>query len=110
MIIAKAEVETEGSVGDEKFDLRYQARDDLVFVIEIKYVPSKDSKGRTRSEEELKEKLKKEMNTAALDAIKQIEDQEYTKAYRKPGRQIYQVGLVVGDRTEVLVVFKKDEI
>jgi hypothetical protein len=104
MLMAEAIAESEGSVGNGKFDLRYEARDDLVFVIEIKYVPSKDSKGRSRSKEE----LKKEMNTWAQKAIKQIEDQGYTKAYQKPGRQIYQVGLVVGDRTEVLVIFKKE--
>jgi hypothetical protein len=48
------------------------------------------------------------MNTWAQKAIKQIEKKKYTKASQKPGRQIYKVGLVVGDRTEVLVIFKKE--
>jgi hypothetical protein len=49
------------------------------------------------------------MLAKAREAIKQIDDKNYTKAYWGEGHDIYKVALVVGGRTEVLVEFMKEE-
>jgi hypothetical protein len=48
------------------------------------------------------------MEESSNTAMKQIEDTNYTKPFRGTGAAIYKVALVVGDRTEVLSVFKKE--
>jgi hypothetical protein len=48
------------------------------------------------------------METKALEAMAQIEGKKYTNSYKGTGALIYKVALVVGGRTDVLVVIKKN--
>jgi hypothetical protein len=115
MRFAGCEIDSEGSVGDGKFDAHWKASDQLEFVFEIKYVPKKIDKSHERTETQ----LKNEMVAAAETAMKQIEERGYAKKYKipashrlpgdRPGAQIYKAALVVGGRTKVLIKFKKDD-
>jgi hypothetical protein len=49
------------------------------------------------------------MENKAAEAIRQMETRNYTQIYRGPGQTIYKVALVVGGRSRVLAVFKRDE-
>ncbi|MDR0621688.1 MAG: PD-(D/E)XK nuclease domain-containing protein, partial [Deltaproteobacteria bacterium] len=111
MRFAGCEIDSEGSVGDGKFDAHWKASDQLDFVFEIKYVPQQTDQGVYLSQEELQNM----MVAAAKTAMKQIEERSYTKKYkipashRLPGAQIYKAALVVGGRTNVLIQFKKED-
>ncbi|MDR0622151.1 MAG: ATP-binding protein [Deltaproteobacteria bacterium] len=115
MRFAGCEIDSEGSVGDGKFDAHWKASDQLEFVFEIKYVSQKTDKGHESTERQLKNK----MVAAAKTAMKQIEKKGYAKKYKVaashrqpgglPGAQIYKAALVVGGRVNVLIQFKKED-
>jgi hypothetical protein len=105
MLLAGQNIETEGSVGDGKFDARYTAPDGTVFLFELKYCSFKESTGKDMS----KEKASVEMEQKAEEAMKQIEEKNYTRPSGGIGSTIYKVPLVIGGRTEVLAVFEKEE-
>jgi hypothetical protein len=104
MLLAGEYIESEGSVGDGKYDARYVAPDGTVFVFELKYCPLKGTKG----DKHLDIETRNEMEKAAAIAMKQIDEKNYTKPFRGTGSLVYKVALVIGGRTEVLVVFEKD--
>jgi hypothetical protein len=104
LLIAGAKVNTEGSVGDGRYDARYTAPDGTIFVFELKYCSHKGPKGKELSELQ----VKKNMEESAKEAMLQIEKKNYTKPFRGTGAAIYKVALAVGGRTEVLSVFKKE--
>ncbi|MDR1658074.1 MAG: PD-(D/E)XK nuclease domain-containing protein, partial [Deltaproteobacteria bacterium] len=113
MFLADANIKTEVSVGDGRYDAKITAPDGTIFVIEIKYCPasydiSQDSQT-TVNDSKKKLELLKKMKVKAKEAMKQIDDKNYTKAYWEEGHDIYKVALVVGGRTEVLVEFMKEE-
>jgi hypothetical protein len=115
MRFAGYEIDSEGSVGDDKFDAHWKASDQLDFVFEIKYVPQQTDQGVYLSQEELQD----QMVVAAETAMKQIEERGYAKKYKVaashrqpgglPGAQLYKAALVVGERTNVLIHFKKED-
>ncbi|MDR1656297.1 MAG: PD-(D/E)XK nuclease domain-containing protein, partial [Deltaproteobacteria bacterium] len=102
MLLAEAKIKTEVSVGDGRYDASFTALDGTIFVIEIKYCPDSSSDNQ-------KKDLRQKMLAKAKEAMKQIDDKNYTKAYWGEGHDIYKVALVVGGRTEVLVEFMKEE-
>jgi hypothetical protein len=105
MFLAGIYIGSEGSVGDGRYDLYYQNKNKTQFVIEVKHCNLS-----TKSEENLtKDQALKKMEAKALEAMKQIEDQQYTKPYRGSGSDIYKVVLVILERTNVLVHFKQEE-
>jgi hypothetical protein len=106
MLLAGADIITEGSVGDGRYDASYIAPDGTVFVFELKYCPLKGPDGVKFSKEE-ESKLK--MEKSAIEAMKQINETNYTKPFKGIGSPIYKVALVVGGRTEVLAVFEKED-
>jgi hypothetical protein len=104
MLMAGARVNTEASVGDGRYDASYTAPDGTIFVFELKYCSYKGTDGKELSELQARKKMEENANIA----MTQIEDTNYTKPFRGTGAAIYKVALVVGDRTEVLSVFKKE--
>ncbi|MDR1657085.1 MAG: PD-(D/E)XK nuclease domain-containing protein, partial [Deltaproteobacteria bacterium] len=109
--IAGQKVTLEVSVAEGRFDAYYQAPDGTRFVIEFKYCPWQEKDDDTKitySDAQLK-KLSEDMEKKADEATRQIETRNYAQPYRKPGQTIYKVALVVGGRTRVLAVFKRDE-
>jgi hypothetical protein len=104
MLMAGAKVNTEGSVGDGRYDASYTAPDGTIFVFELKYCSYKGARGKELSELQARKKMEESVNAA----MGQIEKKNYTKPFRGTGAVIYKVALVVGDRTEVLSVFKEE--
>jgi hypothetical protein len=124
MFLAGVKIDSEGSIGDGKFDAYYKASKNLEFVFEIKYCPLKNVRKRDKSivrtqimdnnnddnsyEQPIDEGLLQTMQNNAALAMKQIEENQYTKPFKGTESQIYKVALVVGGRTNVLAVFKKE--
>ncbi|MDR0676035.1 MAG: ATP-binding protein [Elusimicrobiota bacterium] len=107
MYLAGEKIDHEVSVGDGKYDASYQAPDGTRFIFEIKYCPFEKTNERTKIGKATASDLNK-MNNLAMTALKQIDNQNYTKPYRGLGNKIYKVALVVGGRTEVLVKFEEE--
>jgi hypothetical protein len=105
MLLAGADIVTEGSRGDGKFDASYTASDGTVFVFELKYCPLKGPDSAKLSTDESKLKMEK----SAIEAMKQIVETNYTKPFRGVSYTIYKVALVLGGRTEVLAVFETEK-
>jgi hypothetical protein len=108
MLLADAKIKTEVSVGDGRYDAKITAPDGTIFVIEIKYCPDTSSDNQIKVHD-LQKDLRQKMLAKAKEAMKQIDDKNYTKAYWGDGHDIYKVALVVGGRTEVLVEFMKED-
>jgi hypothetical protein len=108
MLLAEVKIDSEVSVGDGRLDASFTASDGTVFVIEIKYCPESSSDNQIMLQDP-KKNLRQKMLAKAKEAMKQIDDKNYTKAYLGKGHDIYKVALVVGGRTEVLVEFMKEE-
>jgi hypothetical protein len=74
------------------------------YIIELKYESCKDPK----TKKDLpKDKLKKNMKKAAASALDQIEKKKYLWLFKGEGTDIFKMALVVGQYSEVLVVFEK---
>jgi hypothetical protein len=105
MAMAEADLVTDGSIGDGKYDTSYTAPDGTIFLFELKYCSLKGPKGSQLSEAE----SKVEMEKSASAAMKQIDELNYTKPFRGTVSLVYKVALVIGGRSEVLVLFEKEE-
>jgi hypothetical protein len=103
MLLAGIQIESEVSVGDGRYDARYKAQDGTLFIFELKYCPLVIPEGEKATIDDLSK-----MNKKAQEAMKQIEDTNYTKPYIGLGYDVYKVALVVGGRTEVLIKFQKE--
>jgi hypothetical protein len=108
MLLAEVKVDSEVSVGDGRLDASFTAPDGTIFVIEIKYCPESSSDNQITLQDPQKN-LRQKMLAKTKEAIKQIDEKNYAKAYWGEGHDIYKVALVVGGRTEVLVEFMKEE-
>jgi hypothetical protein len=101
----------EVSVAEGRFDSYYQAPDGTHFIIELKHCPWKEKGDDTKitySDAQIK-KMSENMENKAAEAMRQIETRNYAQAYRGLGQPIYKVALVVGGRSRVLAVIKRDE-
>jgi hypothetical protein len=105
MLIAWAKLVSDGSVGDDEYNASYTAPDGTIFVFELKYCSLIGPKGYKLFDIEAKNEMEK---TAAM-AMKRLDETNYTKPFRGTGSLVYKVALVIGGRTEVLVVFEKEE-
>jgi hypothetical protein len=98
----------DASVADGRLDAHFKALDGTHFVFEIKHLALTAKQRQNFDEAELKKLLIK-MKGAANKAMRQIETKNYAKPFRGLGQAIHKVALVVGNRSEVLAVFKRDE-
>jgi hypothetical protein len=115
MLLADANIKTEVSVGDGRYDASYQApgKNGPHFVFEFKYCPasydiSQDSQA-TVNDSKKKLELLKKMKVKVKEAFKQVDAKNYVKKFWGDGHDIYKVAVVVGGRTEVLVEFMNEE-
>ncbi|MDR1486372.1 MAG: PD-(D/E)XK nuclease domain-containing protein, partial [Deltaproteobacteria bacterium] len=106
ILLAGAYAAPEGSVGDGRFDAHYKAPNKSDFLFEVKYCPLERPPGGRKP---LSEKEAKTMESAAKEAMKQIEDRNYTKHFLGVGVPVYKVALVVAGHTEVLAVFEREK-
>jgi hypothetical protein len=98
--------ETESASGKGILDVQFQAANGDNYIIELKYVSGLDAKTK---EEISPDTLQKRMEKAALEALDQIEKKKYTFKFQGQGNNIYKTALIIGDQTDVLVVFEKAE-
>ncbi|MDR2354449.1 MAG: AAA family ATPase [Deltaproteobacteria bacterium] len=109
MLLAGARADSfisKGNDADEdKFNFHYLADDGSHFVILVKHCPHKSKKGKKY----LSNELKIRMEERARAAIDQIEKKKFTQPYRKFRNPIYKVAIVIGGRSKVLFVLKKEE-
>jgi hypothetical protein len=75
------------------------------FVIELKYYPFQDPENLEITADD-----RKAMRKKALAALKQIDAKNYAKRFKGVGSELYKAALVIGGRTEVLIVFKKETV
>jgi hypothetical protein len=105
MAMAEANLVSDGSVGDDEYNASYTAPDGTIFVFELKYCSLIGPQGYKFFDIEAKNEMEK---TAAI-AMKRLDETNYTKPFRGTGSLVYKVALVIGGRSEVLVLFEKEE-
>jgi hypothetical protein len=103
--LASQRADIEGAVGDGRYDVHLKIPNGPEFVIELKYYPFQD-----QEDPEIDAEDRKAMRKKALAALKQIDAKNYAKRYKGVGSELYKAALVIGGRTEVLIVFKKDTV
>ncbi|MDR3203500.1 MAG: PD-(D/E)XK nuclease domain-containing protein [Deltaproteobacteria bacterium] len=114
--------DSQGPVGDGRYDLHFisSAGDD--YVVEIKYVKASDDdenkakfhQSNKPSKVILKQishelaRLKAKMVKAAGEAMAQIDLKKYVNKFQGGNNKIYKVALIFGGRTQVAVVIVQD--
>ncbi|MDR1085047.1 MAG: AAA family ATPase [Deltaproteobacteria bacterium] len=117
--------DSEGSVSGGRYDLHFRASNGDDYVIELKHVSipeddgasDKDSspaeagkpKARPKGKNPLQtlKALKAKMNKAARIAAAQIDLNRYVQKFQGGGNAIYKAALVIGGRSNVLLVLKE---
>jgi hypothetical protein len=97
---------SESRPGEGFFDVQLQTANGDNFIIEMKYVSAESG---PEKPELTQDELNKRMEEAAQKALAQIEAKKYARKFRGQGNNIYKTALVIGDQTDVLVVFEKAE-
>jgi hypothetical protein len=111
MALAGQPVSPQGESGEGKFDVHLKAETGDDFIIEIKYLRDSDL-GKLPKNDEAQEQtiIQEAMDKLAEKAMAQIEEKKYDLKFKGAGNSIYKVALVVNQRTNVKIVFKKADI
>jgi hypothetical protein len=115
--------DSEGSVSDGRYDLHFRAPAGDDYVIELKHVPAPEDdaaenkdieqtdkpkvKPKSKNPQLAFKRLQARMNAAAQKAMGQIDFGKYVKKFQDGGNTIYKAALVIGGRSNVLIVLEE---
>jgi hypothetical protein len=117
--------DSEGSVGNGRYDLHFRASTGDDYVIELKHVSAPEDgpaagrdaspagadkpKAKPKAKNPLQglKTLKAKMNKAAQTAVAQIDLNRYVQKFQGGGNTIYKAALIIGGRSNVLFVLEE---
>jgi hypothetical protein len=115
--------DSEGPVGDGRYDLHFVSSAGDDYVVEIKYVKAyDDDKNKEKNHQSNKPskvilkqitqelaRLKAKMAQAAGEAMAQIDLKKYVNKFQGGNNKIYKVALIFGRRTQVASLIEQDK-
>ncbi|MDR3204175.1 MAG: ATP-binding protein [Deltaproteobacteria bacterium] len=113
--------DSEGPVGDGRYDLHFISSSGDDYVVELKYVndykdelktennPKSKAISKTKAEDPVRElnRLKTKMDKMAKEAIAQIDLKKYINKFQGGANKIFKVALVIGGRTNTCALIEE---
>jgi hypothetical protein len=106
LVATNHNVETEFRSGEGILHILFQAANGTTYVIEMKYVSGQHDETK---KEIPKDQLREQMEKAASKALEQIEEKKYARRFQDQGKTVYKTAVVIGHKSDVLVVFEKED-